>query len=61
MYYTDREKGSEAGICSYQHFRNITEMLPASSDVPLPPNIQLEKMTTGENVNKVRNDYFIFI
>ncbi|XP_037781431.1 peptidyl-glycine alpha-amidating monooxygenase A-like isoform X4 [Penaeus monodon] len=52
MYYTDREQGSETGGCWTESFPAITQNLPADSDVPLPPNPELEEHAQGENLHK---------
>ncbi|XP_042891755.1 peptidyl-glycine alpha-amidating monooxygenase B-like isoform X4 [Penaeus japonicus] len=52
MYYTDREHGSETGGCWSESFPAITQHLPADSDVPLPPNPELEEHAQGENLHK---------
>lgn len=53
MYYTDREQGSETGGCWSESFPAVTQNLPADSDVPLPPNPELEEHAQGENLHKV--------
>lgn len=52
MYYTDREQGSETGGCWSESFPAVTQNLPADSDVPLPPNPELEEHAQGENLHK---------
>ncbi|KAK7072789.1 hypothetical protein SK128_007896, partial [Halocaridina rubra] len=51
MYYTDRDEGSESGGCGQETFTYVTKTLPADSDVPLPPNPQLEEHAHGQNQN----------
>ncbi|RXG51912.1 Peptidyl-glycine alpha-amidating monooxygenase A [Armadillidium vulgare] len=58
MYYTDREKGSESGSCWFEAFKTITDILPPSSDEPLPPNKKLEAMTVGKNSNLNKQIYY---
>ncbi|XP_050701944.1 peptidyl-glycine alpha-amidating monooxygenase B-like isoform X1 [Eriocheir sinensis] len=54
MYFTDREAGSEFGMCGIETYQIITKNLPPDSDVPLPPNPLLEEHAQGENKHKVK-------
>ena len=55
MYYTDSDTGSSGGGCGgFDVFSSLTNALPPSSDVPLPPNPELEEKSHGVNQNQVR-------
>ncbi len=43
MYYTDTANGSPYETCIDMEAQSATEMLPADSDTPLPPNPLLEE------------------
>ncbi|XP_014666391.1 PREDICTED: peptidyl-glycine alpha-amidating monooxygenase B-like [Priapulus caudatus] len=48
MFYTDAKRGVPYGECS-SYMPQISDHLPAASDVPLPPNPLLEEATSAEH------------